>query len=169
MPNKDPELRRRYDEEYYKSHRDEIRQYFKTRYSENKDHYKSQVRDYYWKNKHKISNKKKNEHKERYLANPEKLKLRSRLWLKDHKGYSNFKRKLRICKLARATPEWANPKIMKIYYDIAAFYSELYSEKYHVDHIIPLNGKNVCGLHCEYNLQILPATENMRKSNKLVK
>lgn len=61
----------------------------------------------------------------------------------------------------KATPVWADRgKIRKIY--------ETCPEGWHVDHIIPLQGENVCGLHVHENLQHLPARDNMSKGNKLL-
>lgn len=58
-----------------------------------------------------------------------------------------------------AIPSWANlEKITKIY--------NLCPKGYHVDHIIPLQGELVCGLHCEHNLQYLTAKENLSKGNR---
>ena len=53
------------------------------------------------------------------------------------------------------------------YYWLAQDLRATSGENYHVDHIIPLRGKNVCGLHVPWNLQVLPSDINLSKSNKL--
>jgi len=68
--------------------------------------------------------------------------------------------KYKAAKLQR-TPKWANlAKIQEIYNKCP--------KGYHVDHKIPLQGKLVCGLHVETNLQCLTATDNMKKGNKYI-
>lgn len=66
------------------------------------------------------------------------------------------------------TPKWLTEfDLLKIkcYYQVAAMYSRESGFDWHVDHVIPLQGKNVSGLHVPSNLQIIPALDNMRKNN----
>ena len=65
-----------------------------------------------------------------------------------------------------AIPVWADLKKIEKIYETAAWMTENSGEPWHVDHIVPIQSKTVCGLHCEANLTILPATENMSKSNR---
>lgn len=50
--------------------------------------------------------------------------------------------------------------------EIKEIYMKAHVEGLTVDHIVPLNGKNVCGLHVPWNLQLLTKLENTRKGNK---
>lgn len=66
-----------------------------------------------------------------------------------------------------AIPAWADrQKISDIYLKAKQITKET-GILHHVDHIIPLRGKYVCGLHIETNLQIIPAIVNLRKGNKV--
>jgi hypothetical protein len=92
----------------------------------------------------------------------------SKQWKKTHpevRAADTAKR--RAAKLQR-TPLWLTPEHHK---QIGQFYweavevSKLVGEFYHVDHIVPLQGKTVSGLHVPWNLQILHAKENLSKGN----
>lgn len=65
----------------------------------------------------------------------------------------------------RAMPAWADPAAIRAVYTQAQRLSEMTGVSYHVDHVIPLKGKNVCGLHWEGNLEILLGEKNVSKGN----
>ena len=79
--------------------------------------------------------------------------------------YTAIGAKRRAAKL-QATPAWADQKAITAIYAEARRLQETLGIPMHCDHIIPLQGELVCGLHVETNLQIIPATLNMKKSNK---
>jgi hypothetical protein len=66
----------------------------------------------------------------------------------------------------KATPSWANTSEILDFYEAARAFRLYTGQEYHVDHIVPLRGKTVCGLHVPANLQVLLATENFLKKNK---
>lgn len=69
----------------------------------------------------------------------------------------------------KATPKWLDDKQkeeIKEFYWLAKDLSAVSGEQYHVDHIVPIRGENVCGLHVPWNLQVLPADLNLSKGNK---
>jgi 5-methylcytosine-specific restriction endonuclease McrA len=68
----------------------------------------------------------------------------------------------------RSIPKWANESKIREIYEQCSEINRVSSEKHVVDHIIPLQGKNVCGLHVDYNLRIITAQENATKANKLL-
>lgn len=77
--------------------------------------------------------------------------------------------KREACKLQR-TPKWLTKthyNQIQIFYDAAFKLTKEFGTKMDVDHIIPLQGRIVSGLHVPWNLQVLPHMDNMKKGNRL--
>jgi len=88
-------------------------------------------------------------------------------WKKDNMGYVTYINSIRRCAKIERTVTWANLDVIKaIYTECAALNAEHGKRTYHVDHIVPLQGKLVSGLHVENNLRIILAKDNLTKSNK---
>lgn len=69
--------------------------------------------------------------------------------------------------LKKATPKWADRQKIKNIYKECILITQETGIKHEVDHIIPLCGKLVSGLHVDWNLQIIKASDNRTKSNKV--
>ena len=76
--------------------------------------------------------------------------------------------KYRATKL-KATPLWLTKEQLhsiKLYYLVAKWIQSILNEQIDVDHIVPLQGKNSCGLHVPWNLQLLTNSDNVKKGNR---
>ena len=177
MPHKNIEERKAYLKKYYlknkerlsnlsKEYRLKNKEKIKQYYLINKDYfkkinqsekYKQVKRLYRLKNEKFIREISRNY----YIKNAEKIKQYSKEYrLKNPHFKKSHCAKRRAVKL-KATPKFANlEKIKEIYKNCP--------KGYVVDHIIPLQGKTVCGLHVEWNLQYLTKSENSSKCNRFV-
>ncbi len=125
---------------YRDSHVEEEKLRAKKYREANKDSIAEYKREYYVVNKERISEV----HKKYFQLNKPDFYARES--------------KYRASKL-NATPNWANLIAIKEIYRTCP-------TGYHVDHIVPLQNDLVCGLHCEFNLQHLPAKDNLSKNNR---
>ena len=179
MPHKDPEKIKAYHKAYREANKDKILAQKKAYYEANKEKIKAQQKAYRKANKDEIKAQK----KAWCDANKEKIKAYDKAYRK-----SNPERRKAICKkyyeansakyIERARfresllnklqkPSWYSSKLVnKIYKECKELNKIAGFIKYHVDHIIPLQGKNVSGLHVQGNLQIILASVNQSKSNK---
>lgn len=95
-------------------------------------------------------------------ANREKI----RAYYEANKFRYLHRNRLRQMLELRATPEWADLDAIRALYKLAAELSKSSGVKQHVDHMVPLKGRGVCGLHVEYNLQVVPWLDNLKKGNR---
>ena len=95
----------------------------------------------------------------RYLKNKETQSERWKRWYEKNKSKQLAKFNMEKAAKLQRIPPWANLESIKQFYLNRP-------EGHHVDHIVPLRGKEVSGLHVLENLQYLPAKENLSKGNK---
>jgi hypothetical protein len=102
----------------------------------------------------------------------EALKLALGQWMKDTEPLVRELAALEIIQrknrrfITQRTPPWADRAVIKEFYDAAKRKTKQTGTMHHVDHIIPLKGRLVSGLHVENNLQVIPAVTNISKSNR---
>jgi len=142
------------------------------------------MREYTRKNKERINDQR----KARYAANPEPAKARSSRYRSENpdktkevnaKSGAKWRSKnlasgaaktarYRYAKMKR-TPFWLSEDqhwIIEEIYDLCALRTQLTGILHHVDHIIPIQGETVSGLHVPWNLQVIPAKVNWSKNNR---
>ncbi len=179
-----------YNKERYKINRDKNLKYRKEYVAKNRDKVLESLRKFYWDNKEKRSKENKEWQKKNrdkvanyrlinadkirkskqrwHEKNKEKQKLRMADWVKNNPDKNCARVARRNAKLLQACPSWADMGAICKVYEEARRKQRQSGIPYHVDHIIPLQGKRVSGLHIAANLRPLPALENISKKNKFI-
>ena len=105
-----------------------------------------------------------------YINHTQKIKDGVKKWGKDnpvkilaHTRRQQTKRLMRCPKWLTSDEHW----IIEQAYELAALRTKMFGFSWHVDHILPLQGKTVSGLHVPTNLQVIPAVDNVRKGNRV--
>ena len=132
-------------------------------YERNKQLTKERARAWHLANPEKVSEKNiKHKHK-----NKDRLYVYNREWFANNKDKrAAYEGKRRAMQLQR-TPLWdPESHLIVAKYQLAAMLTKATGIPHHVDHIIPLQGRKVSGLHVFSNLRVIPGTDNVKKSNK---
>lgn len=161
-PEKDKANRKR----YYEKHKEKLSLKNKDKWVKNKEKYIQRQKVYRENNKDIVSKSRRN-WKDR---NEDYHSIYSKEWREKYPERNNASSAKRRAAKLKATPRWLTKEHLDMIEDIYLKARELQEQdgiKRHVDHIVPLQGKGVCGLHVPWNLQILTEEQNQKKNNKL--
>lgn len=154
--------------DYSKKWYEENKEYYQKRYQDNKEEVLKQSKKWAQSNKDKV-NKKSQEWRDN---NRDKFRASCKKSRERNKARIIKNNLIRSRGLKYATPKWADINYMNDVYSNCQEANRLFhslglnSWKMQVDHIHPLKSDLVCGLHNQFNLQVISAKENLQKSNK---
>ncbi len=100
-------------------------------------------------------------------ANREALREKGRAYQKTHPEVTRATSMRRIARKINATPAWVDHKAINAIYKECVRITQETGVRHSVDHIYPLHGRTVCGLHVSWNLRVITYLENCRKLNRL--
>ncbi len=101
-----------------------------------------------------------------YARNPSKGRARTKQWRLDNPSKAAMQCSKRFKSIQQRTPKWLTEldfTHMDIFYNSAKALTKELNIKFEVDHIIPLRGKYISGLHVPSNLQVISSTDNQKK------
>jgi 5-methylcytosine-specific restriction endonuclease McrA len=156
-----------YDKVYREVNKEKISKYQKEYRKKNRERLLAYKKQWNELNQDKI----KLNSKKRYIENNEAIKAYTLEYKKMYPEKANANKATRRSAKKLRTPKWlTNIDFERIEneYKLASLLTKLTGDSWHVDHIVPLQGKTVSGLHVPYNLQVLRASENCSKQNHYI-
>jgi len=147
----------------------EKKEYDRLRYLKKKEEIKQRSRERHHRIKDDPEFKAKRSEAARKRYDKDKAARNRKAWRAANPGKTNALTAKRRAARLQATPDWLTDEqhwVIQEIYDLCVLRSDLTGVAHHVDHIVPLQGKTVCGLHVPWNLQVITATENCSKGNQ---
>ena len=149
------------DAAYYEANKERIKARVKANYEANREARLAQQKGYY------------EDHREAVLAanrswadaNPEKMRAYQAAYVKRNRNRHTAQTALHRALKRQMVPKWADLAAIQAVYDRCAEMRKADGQDWHVDHVVPVRSKIVCGLHVANNLAVTLGADNRAKSN----